>query len=887
MRPIIQYESSLTVRALRAIHPLWSLMARVLPKAFGPPTDHVPHPSSMVRSPNWIWRLILPRFFKRISVDAGEVARLAKTSKDATVVYITKYAGQLEYSYFNHLFQDRALPLAQYNNEVGMRRWLKPRDFMRSMRAQEGEIGRQGRVIDPLYDGFLPQMIAAGQSAFIRIPPADLLDEELILTGPLRSLVAVIEAQRASRRPVAIVPVDFLWSRRPPKAKRGMRDIIFGEQHSPGVIRKFFLFWRNYRRRAHASIGEPILIDSFLAQNQSASDEELAKRLRGMLLEALKAQRMAVTGPPMRPRSWFIQEVLTDEGLDRRVCEIAAERGKRADDVRELALRYAREIVADLDYSYVEILERILGKAFSRIFKSLDVDEEGLKLAKDAYAKGPVVFVPNHKSHVDYLVLSYIFYHKGMIVPHIAAGTNLSFWPLGRIFRRCGAYFIRRAFRDNPLYKAVLQTYLKLLMREGVPQEFFIEGGRSRTGKLKRPKLGMVGMLKQAARAAGVKNASFVPVCITYDRVIEQRSYVKEMEGSGKKDERPSDLFGLMKFLKKRDAGYGSIHVRFGEPIPLMEGQSKPEEIARDAERICHEINRKVVVTPAAVAATAILPVSRQGIAIAQFRRNARAVLDCLAAKGAEVPAPLLGSPDGLLQDALATLANLKLVAPKLDAIEPFIACDERRRVPLGFFRNGIVHLLVTLGVLSKYILWHARKEQAPTAADLATDLCSAKRLLHHEFRFATSRRTDEHVSSAVTILKERGAIDETGDGRLMPRNSGLWILDLLSAQIRPAVETLWVAMRYADERMNGSMDKRSLVDAMLAAGQDMYQLGKVRFRESVTKEGFMSAIGALVNFGVLIREPQQEGTKRRESFAPAKASEATENLKEELEKLL
>ena len=118
------------------------------------------------------------------------------------------------------------------------------------------------------------------------------------------------------------------------------------------------------------------------------------------------------------------------------------------------------------------------------MFDSFDVDGEGLTRAKELYAEGPVVFVPNHKSHADYLILSHILYHNGMTLPHIAAGINLEFWPLGPVFRRGGAYFIRRAFRDNPLYKAVLESYLEVLIKEGYSQEFFIEGGRSRTGKL-------------------------------------------------------------------------------------------------------------------------------------------------------------------------------------------------------------------------------------------------------------------------------------------------------------------------------------------------------------------------------------------------------------------
>ncbi|MBN1282826.1 MAG: 1-acyl-sn-glycerol-3-phosphate acyltransferase [Proteobacteria bacterium] len=887
MQPITQYERPLTERALMAIHPFWSLLARVFPGSFGQPREAVPHPSAMLESPNRAWRLLLPHFFRRVSVDPTEVRRLAEAAAGSTVIYIAKYAGQLEYSFFNHLFLEKGLPLSRYTNSCALRRWMKAGSLLRSVSSQESQIGRHGRILDPLYDGYLPQMVSRGESALIRIPPIDLLDEELVITGPLRALLAIIEAQRASERPVKIVPLDFLWSRRPPKAKRSVGDIFLGEQESPGAIRKFFLFWKNYRRRAHASIGEPISVSEFIAANGDASDdEELASRMRKRLLGALNAQRRTVIGPPLRPRSWFIQQVLSDEELDNEVCRIAADRRKPADDLRDLAHRYAREIVADLDYAYVEILERVLGRALTRLFESLDVDEEGLAAAKAAFAGGPVIFVPNHRSHVDGLVLSYVFYHAGMTIPHIAAGSNLSFWPLGRIFRRCGAYFIRRAFRDNPLYKAVLATYLKVMMKEGICQEFFIEGGRTRTGKLKDPKMGMLGMMKRAAREAGVEGASIVPVSITYDRVIEQKGYASELEGAKKKEESRIRLVGLTRYLGGRQSRYGSIHVRFGPPMPLLDEGSDPKAVERCAWRICHEINRRAVVTPAAVAAAAILPVSRTGLTLAQFRQNSQAIVDCLIAKGAEVPAALAGSTQAVMQEALATLARARLVTPRTDSLEPFIAVDEEKRVPLSIFRNSLVHFLVTPAVLCKVLLWRAKNEQSPSVPELADDLAAAKLLLHHEFRFAASRRPEEHVERSIAVLEKLGAVARSGDGKIVPRNSGLWICDLLSAQVRPFVETLWVAARYVEGRMKGPVEERPLIDAMLAAGSDMYQLGRVRFRESINRDGYAASLRALVKFGMLVPEPQKEGQRRRSSYAPTENEDSMKMLKVELEKL-
>ena len=156
----------------------------------------------------------------------------------------------------------------------------------------------------------------------------------------------------------------------------------------------------------------------------------------------------------------------------------------------------------------------------------------------------PVVLVPCHRSHFDYVILSYIFHLNYLSPPHIAAGINLSFWPLGPLFRGAGAYFIRRSFDDNELYKAVFRSYLKFLIREGYTQEFFIEGGRSRTGKILTPKLGMLSAIVDAFTQGVRRDLYLVPVSIHYGRVVEEEAYQRELGGAEKE---PESLAGLVR----------------------------------------------------------------------------------------------------------------------------------------------------------------------------------------------------------------------------------------------------------------------------------------------------------------------------------------------------
>ncbi len=156
------------------------------------------------------------------------------------------------------------------------------------------------------------------------------------------------------------------------------------------------------------------------------------------------------------------------------------------------------------------------------------------QLAQDGHE---IVYVPCHRSHMDYLLLSYVLYYQGLVPPHIAAGINLNFWPAGPIFRRLGAFFIRRTFKGNKLYSTVFREYLGELFTRGYSVEYFVEGGRSRTGRLLDPKTGTLSMTLQAMLRGGTRPITLVPIYIGYEHVMEVGTYAKELRGAAKEKE--------------------------------------------------------------------------------------------------------------------------------------------------------------------------------------------------------------------------------------------------------------------------------------------------------------------------------------------------------------
>ena len=267
------------------------------------------------------------------------------------------------------------------------------------------------------------------------------------------------------------------------------------------------------------------------------------------------------------------------------------------------------------------VLAVLVESIFKRIFARVELHD--LEPVIDAAKLHPLVLVPSHRSHFDYLILSWLFYRSHLVPPQVAAGINLAFWPLGAIFRRAGAFFLRRSFDGDPLYTAVFRSYVQHLIKDGVTQEFFIEGTRSRTGKTLRPRLGMLRMVLEAYARGARRDLYLVPVGFTYERLVEEGSVAAERGGAAKQRESLLNLFRAGSVLRYR---YGSVTVRFGEPISLAKhlGPDFPRRVgpgpmpdlrATTAElgvELCRRINDLITAGRSTVAATALLGPERE-----------------------------------------------------------------------------------------------------------------------------------------------------------------------------------------------------------------------------------------------------------------------------------
>jgi glycerol-3-phosphate O-acyltransferase len=459
-------------------------------------------------------------------------------------------------------------------------------------------------------------------------------------------LYRLIRAHRTSSRPISVVPLLLVWERRPDQKNRTILEDIFGTTQNPGFFRKVLFWfqagWQSFLRFGAplVQVSTPIEIGAFLREYPGADSADASELLRERLSEYFERERRVILGPTGEASRDLWTEVRERPEIQDAIRRVARIENVAEGDIAERAKDQFEEIAAEPNLMVLKVLSALLSIVWYRIYDGFEVDEEGLERLREASRDSSIVLIPSHKSHVDYLIISYLFYKYGLNPPAIAAGVNLSFWPMGWIFRRCGAFFIRRSFRGEELYPVVFREYLIRIMEEGYPIEFFIEGTRSRTGKLIKPKYGMLDMIVRAYVSGRLEDVKLVPISVGYEKVIEEGSHKQELLGGEKEKESLSGLLKTPKFLTSR---YGRLYIEFDEPVSVGEYFEKydlerlaPEEQALDAmvvrlaHRIIYDINQVTTVTPAALASMVLLTNDARGIDRLRFQREVGFLIHCL-----------------------------------------------------------------------------------------------------------------------------------------------------------------------------------------------------------------------------------------------------------------
>jgi glycerol-3-phosphate O-acyltransferase len=572
----------------------------------------------------------------------------------------------------------------------------------------------------------------------------------------------------------------------------------------------------------------------------------MAAEIRQMLIESIDMQKRVILGPIMKSKQEIKELVLTDKQVRKIIETMATGNEKQLRQLRKKAGEHFDEIAADYNMTYIQAFIKALSWFWKKIFEGVDVDEPGLAEVREWARKGPLIYVPSHKSHIDYLILNYVIFSHHLHVPRIAAGTNLTFWPMGHIFRKCGAFFIRRSFKGVRLYSEVLTRYVKALLEEGHPIEFFIEGGRSRNGKLMLPKTGFLSILLQAYHEGFCKDLIFIPASINYDRILEEKSYLKEISGDHKEQESFKQVIGARRFLRRR---YGKIHIRFSHPFSLNEYLSQNHPPRKDTHRnlafhLVNSINAVCLVTPLSLTATAILSNHRRGFHLSELTETVEILLQFLKRYGAPTAATLANSAKAV-EETLSLFITWKIIDPLEGAEgeeEAFYYADEDKKMELEYYKNSVVHFFIPHSFVALSFLTGSEEVKSPES--ILCEYAFLKNLFKNEFVFDEKEDLSERVRSAIEYFLDSSFLSRSeGDDGYKITKLGFDKLPIWAALTKTFLESYWIAIKSVSQQRDKWAKREDLLKNMNYLGRRFHKLGVIDHIGALSQLNFTNAL--------------------------------------------
>jgi len=686
-----------------------------------------------------------------------------------------------------------------------------------------------------------------------------------------RVSIAKLEAQLSSDGDPLLAPLRVAWIPRKRDGERRARltDLLRGDPRDPNALRQRWIARREldrcrivagepapaselrqrWRQAMGGAVGETTGFADFVARQAALALERAERRLRGARYKV--------------PR--FVHEdILARPAFRGGVAQLARQTGKSESRVAREAAGYLREIAATHSTFAIDLAARLSRLFYTQGYaQGLRYDAAKLERIQALAQRQSVVFLPTHKSNLDHLVLRYILYLNGHPPNHTAGGINMSFFPMGPLMHRSGVFFIRRSFKENDVYKFVLRQYIDYLIEKRFPLEWYIEGGRSRSGKLLPPRLGLLAYVVDSYRRGRADDVALIPVSIAYDQISDVQDYAAEQQGGAKRRESFGWLVGWIRRLRRR---YGTIHIDLGEPLSLQKALGPPSPSAEPdpdeeslalqklAFEVCVRINSVTPITPISLVTLALLGAGRQAQTVPDVRVRLENLL--LDVKRRNLPNTGLGeleTPEGV-ERVLEQLATNDVVDRFSEGTECVYRIGEGREHAAAYYRNSIIHFFVVPAIAELALLQAA---EAPPDEDRVAEFWRAamqlRDLLKFEFFFAEKDvfRGELHRELAERDSDWESTLARGADGALeLVRRSRPFNAHRV---LRPFLE----AYRVVADRLTRldpaqPVEEGPFLDACLGLGRQYHLQRRVHSTSSVSKVLFQTALKLAANRGLL-----------------------------------
>lgn len=676
------------------------------------------------------------------------------------------------------------------------------------------------------------------------------------------SLARLLDAHRVDPGlDVQLVPVSIFVGRAPDRTS-GWFSVLFSENWTlVGRFRRLLAIALNGRHTT-VRFSPPVSLRGIV--DEGLEPERTVRKLSRVLRTHFRRIRAAVIGPDLSTRRMLIDRVLASDPVKEAIADQARRDSSDVAEAWKKAHAMAYEIAADYSHPVVRSASFLLTPVWNRIYRGVLVHHlDKLKLEAPGFE---VVYVPCHRSHLDYLLLSYLLYTKGIVPPHIAAGVNLNLPVVGTILRKGGAFFLRRSIRGSALYSAVFSEYVAQLVAGGYSIEYFIEGGRSRTGRLLPPKGGMIVMTVRGFLRQPTRPVLFQPVYIGYEKLMEGNSYLDELSGKPKEKESIwSLLWGIPKVLR---SNYGQVVVNFGEPIKLgdmlaehapqwdgrpLEEDDKPQWLSDTVDALAQQIqvnvNRAADVNPINLLALALLSTPKHAMGEADLLAQIALSKTLLA----ELPySDRVTVTPHTPQEIVAHGEEINVLERIAHPLGDVLGVDEDKAVLLSYFRNNVLHLFTAASWIA-CCFQHNRRMSLAGVLRLGRSvypfLQAELFLPWGEEEFA------QRLSRTVDVFIREGLLEKVSDddGGILARNAGqtdeVFRLRAIGHSLQQAFERYYIAISVLVKNGPGTLSASELESLCQLAAQRLsllYAPAAPEFFDKTLFRGFIQKLREL-----------------------------------------
>jgi glycerol-3-phosphate O-acyltransferase len=708
-----------------------------------------------------------------------------------------------------------------------------------------------------------PAHVPPGEVESIPIPPS---------RRGRRRLDPRLEARLATGDDPLLAPVRVAWDPGNVDGKREARfsDLLtLGDPRDPGPIRQRWVR-RRYPERCRIVVGEPAPISDLRARWRRAGGHDAAHTIglaefvaRQAALACERAERR-LRGARYKVPRFVHEDILARPAFRGGVARLAHELGRSDQEVAREASKDLREIAARHSPYVIDLTAHLIRLMYTRGYgEALFYDHAQLEEIEALTQRYPVVFLPSHKSNLDHLVLQYALHENGHPPNHTAGGINMNFFPVGSLVRRSGVFFIRRHFKDDAVYKFVLRQYIDYLVEKRFSLEWYIEGGRSRSGKLLPPMFGMLAYVVDAYRRGKSEDVYLVPTSIAYDQIQDVGDYVAEQRGAAKQRE----SFGwFLKLVRSLRARYGDIHIRFGEPVSLQqalgppdpEAEPNPDEQNLALQKLAFEvavrINRVTPITPTSLVTLALLGVGGRALTLEETGVSLKNIVDYVHRRRLPTTTEIddLDTPAGLRR-ALDALVGSGVVSRFAEGPEPVYAIGANQHLTAAYYRNTVIHFFVNGAIAELALLAAAEDGVRDRIAAFWDEAMRLRDLLKFEFFFADKDAFRDEIRDEIELHDH--------DWEASVAVSGVAIRALIrrfkpfSAHriLRPFLDAYRVVGDALERRdPSAPFDEAAFIASCIALGKQYDLQRRVRSEESVSKVLFGTALRLARNRGVV-----------------------------------